>query len=178
MKEIWKTIKDYPRYEISNMGRVKSFVLNNKGHILELSSHPKGYKQIFLWENNKSKNILIHGLVLTAFVAERPANHQCNHKNGIKSDNRAVNLEWVTGSKNIIHSFKNGLRKPYQGSRHHDAKLKESDINEIRKMATVFSEREVAKKYHVCSATIHQIVHGTIWKHVLPLTDSREAVNL
>lgn len=176
MKEIWKAIKDYPKYEISNRGRVRSYVLNNNGTILRPIPQSKGYRHIFLSENNTSKNILIHTLVLTAFVSERPVNYQCNHKNGIKADNRLENLEWVTGRENIIHSFKNGLRKPYFGDRHHSAKLKESNINEIRQLAIHNSNRRIAKMFNVSPSTINQVVRGLIWKRVLPSTDIQKTV--
>ena len=48
MEEIWKRIEDYPNYEVSNMGRVKSFAKNKKGVILKGRKHKEGYTFISL----------------------------------------------------------------------------------------------------------------------------------
>jgi hypothetical protein len=58
---------------------------------------------------NKTKSV--HRLVCEAFHGEA-AGRQTNHLNGVKTDNRAVNLEWCTGSENVRHAIRLGLAKP------------------------------------------------------------------
>ena len=55
----------------------------------------------------------MHVLVATAFINnDSPSTKiEVNHKNGIKTDNVIKNLEWVTPSQNVIHSYDIGLRK-------------------------------------------------------------------
>ena len=74
----------------------------------------------------KEKNILIATLVAKHFISEIPPNLQINHKDGNKRNNRAENLEWVTASENIKHSFyalgKQSVNKGRLGKSHYAAK--------------------------------------------------------
>ena len=75
----------------------KSYAVSKSGNVLKLRGlqivepyfHPLGYLQI-------SHADLVHRMVATCWL-DRPegANH-VHHKNRDKTDNRAVNLEWVT----------------------------------------------------------------------------------
>ena len=98
--EIWKDIPGYVGlYQVSNTGRVKSFK-NQYGHgvrILKGEKTQSGYIQVSL---NK-KRYKIHRLVAMSFIPNPDGLPQINHKNEIKTDNRAENLEWCTAKYNI-----------------------------------------------------------------------------
>lgn len=66
-----------------------------------------GYREVII--NNKM--ILVHRIVALAFLRKENGKDFVNHKNGIKTDNRVENLEWVTKSENTLHSYRNGLQK-------------------------------------------------------------------
>ena len=106
-KEIWKDIENYEgRYEISNLGRVKTKDKFRKCHVT-----PKGYNRIQLYNGETNKNFFVHTLVANAFL--KPSfipNKQVNHKDGNKLNNSYLNLEWVTPSDNLQHAYDNDLR--------------------------------------------------------------------
>ena len=98
MIEIWKPIMGYEGvYEVSNLGRVKSYCKGKNGVILKGSKHNFGYIKVSLM----GKQVLVHRLVAEAFILN-PDNKPCiDHINGITSDNRVENLRWCTQKENL-----------------------------------------------------------------------------
>lgn len=115
MEEIWKDIDGYEgKYQISNMGNVKSFSKFSppSGRILK-TCHSRGYTWVALFDKNgKHKNWLIHRLVALAFVPNPNNYKEINHKDEDKKNNRADNLEWCTRAYNMSYGtarFRQGL---------------------------------------------------------------------
>lgn len=103
-------IKDFPGYYITDSGLVYSrkTYKNRDGRIRRIKTVQRktGYINIGLNRDNKQFVIPLHRLVANAFIPNPDNKPQVNHINGIKSDNRAENLEWVSCSENIKHSYK------------------------------------------------------------------------
>lgn len=170
MKEIWKDIEGYEElYQVSNLGRIKA--LRKRVHkiikgkecyplcrekILKISNHNRnGYLKINITKNNIPKTYEIHRLVAQAFIANQNNLPQVNHKNGIKTDNRVENLEWVTVSQNHKHAFENGLKKPTSKK-----VIQYSKNNKFIKQWD--SMTEASKKMNICKTDISACARGKI----------------
>lgn len=106
MREIWKKINGYGDYEVSNFGAIKSFKYEKiNGSIMHPAPTKKGYLRIKLGDGKISKTFSVHRLVCENFLPNDEDEKIINHKNGLKYDNRLENLEWVTHSENVRHSF-------------------------------------------------------------------------
>lgn len=122
MEEIWKDVIGYEGlYKVSNLGRVKSLarkVNNGRGvytrpeKILSQIRVTGGYVSVVLTKDSNSVLTLLHRIVASAFIPNDSCKRTVNHKNGIKTDNRASNLEWATDGENISHSYRVLHRSP------------------------------------------------------------------
>ena len=110
--EVWKDIEGWEgEYQISNLGRVKSFKVNKNGIIMKPYPINSGYLLIDLMKNGVRERRLIHRLVAVAFIHNDDIDNKVivNHIDGNKKNNTYTNLEWVTYSENSDHAYSTGL---------------------------------------------------------------------
>jgi hypothetical protein len=116
MREAWVDIQGFEGYyQVSNLGQIRSLdrtvvtsngrMVSYKGQIVAPQKHLGGYRKVTLAIAGHDKQVTVHRLVATHFVANPENKSEVNHINGIKSDNRADNLEWCTPSENQSHSY-------------------------------------------------------------------------
>lgn len=100
--EIWKNIPGYKnKYQISNLGRVKSKNKNGKEKYLRFGTNGVGYYNVQLMgDDNKKHNCYVHKLVIENFIGKRPEGYQIDHINAVRNDNRLCNLMFVTPKQN------------------------------------------------------------------------------
>lgn len=165
--EIFKFVpKCNKRYAVSNYGRVFS-VMRRAPKELKSSLSKKGYPRVKIYYNaiNK-KTIPVHRLVGLCFLKNPLRKKQINHKNGIKKDNRAVNLEWATGHENMQHAFKNGLKKAKRGEENNNAKLSLKKVLKIKKLLKNKTVTDVAKIMKITINHVSLIKTKRIWNHI------------
>lgn len=97
-------------YEVSEGGQVRNVV---RGNVLSPYPFSNGYLGVKLGRKNVK---LVHRLVAQAFIAG-DTSLQVNHKDGNRTNNVVSNLEWVTASANVKHSYDELNRKPHSFKR-------------------------------------------------------------
>lgn len=109
---IWKEIENFPGYLVSDTGEVKSTKywgqfkrINSDGTLVQRTCK-SGYKYVNLYKNGHMYSVKVHRLVAQAFIPNPSGYNQVNHKDEIKSNNNASNLEWCDHSYNLTY---NGL---------------------------------------------------------------------
>jgi len=154
LPESWRIIPNSGgRYFVSTSGRFLR--VDRNGYLQEnkVAKCSNGYCIVSIL--NKSYRVC--RLVAAAFCKTYPGRDQVNHKNGVKDDDRAENLEWVSASENIRHAFRTGLA--LSGENHSWAKLSNEDVKKIR--ASTDRNRKLASEYSIHITVIQRIKKGT-----------------
>jgi len=135
-----------------------------------------GYICITITENKVRRQIGAHRLIWLCYHDYIDSNLVINHINGIKTDNRLVNLELVTSRENIIHAYRIGLvngkdhserlKRYYETHPNPNRKLTNDQVNEIRELFEhgEYSYRKLAKMFNVDKVTIKKVIEKIHYK--------------
>lgn len=144
MAEIWKEIKEYPKYSVSNIGRVKN---NNSDHILSQKQWKDNYYySVRLFTNGTPRNINVHRLVLCTF-RDKPLSYPMlvRHLDDIKTNNCLDNLEFGTHKDNFNDAVKNGkMNKFFQNT----SKSRKTRPRHISKSGNIIERISYKNKDH------------------------------
>lgn len=176
-KEQWKQVVGFPRYQVSNQGRVKSFANPKNPKILRQHPNHGGYLTVSLVKgtergvDGERKSKLVHQLVAQAFI-ENP-NNRCHidHINACKTDNRAENLRWCTPKENCNNPI----------TRERMLKSTPERIKKISNMVLVYSDKdltllsaftstaEAARELGLSQGNISNVCMGSLphYKHLI-----------
>ncbi len=176
-RERWLPIPDWEGYEVSDMGRVRSWKHRitgrgrGAGWEVDVSRPPNvlsvgiddGYLAVALSEKpHRVKRAKIHLLVIRAFRGEAPEGMQCAHGDGDRSNARLSNLRWTTAVENLSDRVKHGTHPA--GSKNPRAKLTARKVANIRAAhAAGKRPKELAKRYRVHPNTIWHITSKRQW---------------
>ena len=165
--EEWRDVVGFEDYfKVSNLGRVFSKRTNK---ILKQTMLKTGYASFATrigGRKGQTHCFRVHILVAKAFISNPENKAQVNHINGIKTDNRLDNLEWVTASENMQHAYKSGLvkRNLLMSNDNPKIKLTEADVLYILEVYVPrhreFGARALARKLGVGKTCILSVVHG------------------
>jgi hypothetical protein len=165
-REEWRPVFGYEGYyEVSSLGRIRSLHPGRRrrgGDILSLHGTP--YLRVSLCRKGSKRTVNVHSLVARAFLGERPAGLEVNHRDGVSSNCAASNLEYVTSSENKLHTFRLG-HKPV-GSAHHGAILNEEMVRGIKERLQEERPGRVSREFGVNISTLYSIIRGKSWRHV------------
>ncbi len=116
--EIWKAIPGFDRYEVSNLGLVRTWQAKG-GRLLSSPEIKKitvnkskgrvGRRKVRLWSHSKQKKVKVAQLVLLAFVGPKPGpEYETSHLEGGPLDDRLCNLMWETAEDNRAREIRSG----------------------------------------------------------------------
>lgn len=169
--ERWLPIRDWPDYEVSDHGRVLSYLMAGSHGInyrrrdrpVIVGNHPTHDDHRGVWltadRGARKRQINVHILVLEAFVCPRPIGLDGCHWDGDGGNNHLANLRWDTRVANALDNLRLG--------RCGQATLTESDIPAI--WARIIARdpiKMIARDYRVTVASIQNIKAGRSWSHI------------
>jgi hypothetical protein len=152
--EEWRVIQEFSRYAVSDRGQIKNLITDR---ILKPTKQINGYHYVFLYRKDLKKNMRIHRLVAVAFLENPEALPAVDHLNGIKTDNRILNLNWVSNKENTLRAHAIGL---------HDKRIKKasSPVNLVTSTGVFVKQynsySEAARHLGVRSGNISKVISG------------------
>lgn len=165
-------------YGATECGKIFSFNYRRTGRTFELAQNSlfkreqknkTMYKRVKVSHINKNSPMQVHRLIALTFIPNPNNYPQVNHIDGDKGNNHKSNLEWCSNSQNQIHAFESGLRTYAKGHDHHQSKLTENDVIEIkRRLKGMYKglQKDLAVEFGVSNHAICDIHRGKTWRHI------------
>jgi hypothetical protein len=161
---MWKSVTDWPSYEVSTEGKIRRVTAGQGARpgLRALVKDKSGYLRVNLSEGGVKKSFLVHRLVAQAFVDNPQELPLVNHKDGNKSNARAINLEWVSEESNMRHAT---------DALGHSRKLSDEQVLAMREaFHDGASQQSLAEEHGVTQAHVSEVVRGNIFPN-LPMPE-------
>jgi len=174
MRELWKPVVGYEgTHEVSTEGRIRrtcDCANTKKGHVLKPELSNCGYFLIGLHGGGKKTFCTVHSIVVRAFLGGCRYSFEVNHRDGVKTNNRLSNLEYLTHSENKNHAVR--LLGSGSGSHNGNSKLTESAVKDMRLLHHAgVSYSDCGRRYSVTPSVARKAIIGFTWKN-LSLTNA------
>jgi hypothetical protein len=168
--EEWKAIPYTDnKYAVSNYGRIKSFIFNEKeGKVIKLGNI-KGYKSTNLRINGTKKTLLVHKLVAEQHIPKTGDNQTVViHKDWNKNNNHVSNLAWLTREESYSRSQEKLIEaRKKKGKIITHSKLTIEDVSAIKEMLNNGRKQKViAQLFCVSEMQISRIKNKASWPEV------------
>lgn len=115
----WRDIENFPGYQVSDTGLVRSLnrevvgrdgvKYSHHGRNLKQDLNMDGYAIQSLWKNGKRLHYAVHSLVARAFIGACPEGMEICHGVGGRLDNSVENLSYGTRSSNQLDRYRDGV---------------------------------------------------------------------
>lgn len=160
-----KTLPPFVNYKVYNTSKI---VNSKTGRVLKQYVDPLGYKRITLSHNGNRKTFYVHVLIGILFLKNPYNLPEVNHKDGNKQNNYHNNLEYVTHSDNVLHTYRVLGRQPsWQIATRRtpiDQILNGKVIKTWDSLAEAQANGFKAPLIHHCLNTPHHTHRGFHWK--------------
>ena len=185
--EVWKAVSGFPGYEVSDHGRIGTYWCRQIMHrgsdgtirpmplSLYLGTERKllrpsisrGRPKVTLVKNGKRFYRLVYRLVLETFIGPCPPGHECRHLDGKPSNCFLINLAWGTHGENMLDRTKHGTNWDNRGMKCPAAKLTDTQVIEIRRLASQkVTQESISKLFNISRPNISHIIHRKRWRHI------------
>lgn len=173
MQEVWKKIDEFPNYEASSLGRIRSIPHKDKwgrkkgGTILKPQfDGRKHYLHVCLFKNGRTHVKNVHRIIAITFL-ENPYNYkEINHKDENKTNNAVSNLEWCTHKYNNNYGSKKDSKR---GTKNPQCKINNEIADYILKnhkyCGGQMKNKDLAKMFNLSETHVSAIAHKRRWTY-------------
>ena len=169
--ETYKPIPDWPWYEVSDLGNIKSCWSST---LRKYSIHEHGYRSVRLSRaGGKPKNFYVHRLVAQAFVPNPDNLPEVDHDDTNPANNAATNLRWCTHKQNLAWAVERNGKHWRTGKQNQSiwtAYVAESETETLKFKSLRHGCEHFGKKYSTFAPVVNRAVkngwsaYGYSWR--------------
>ena len=162
MDEQWLPVKDFSDYQVSTLGRIKSFK-HKKPKILSIVCFGR-YWGLYLFKDGRKYLRYIHQLVAQTFIGPQ-LSFDVRHLDGDISNNCLTNLAYGTRKENMADALAHGTTA--RGEKLPHSKLTDSKVIELRKLRTEgITVPKLSQMFGISLRTVYRALTGECWSHI------------